>query len=284
MTLRGVHRVPAFTLIELLVVLALIALLAGFLAPALAGARETGRAAVCASNLRQLVTANATYADDHAERSAPGAADFLANRHRWFGSRATTDGPFLPGGPLTEYLGEQLRAAPGADHAALSGVRACPTFAPVLRAVHDSRAGFERGCGGYGYNNAFVGTTRRAVGAAWVVDDDRAGSPMSRFATPWAVVAFADAAFRDRVAGVVEYSFAEPPHHPAYGPTARADPSLHFRHAHRVLVGWLDGHVAGAARAMEWASGLYGTGDVGLGWFDSRLTTRHFDYEPASTR
>ncbi len=54
----------AFTLIELLVVVAVIAVLLGILLPSLAGARDAARTTVCASNLRQLVTASTTYANE----------------------------------------------------------------------------------------------------------------------------------------------------------------------------------------------------------------------------
>jgi prepilin-type N-terminal cleavage/methylation domain-containing protein/prepilin-type processing-associated H-X9-DG protein len=54
----------AFTLIELLVVVAIIALLISILLPALNGARQSARTAVCASNLHQILLSTRYYADD----------------------------------------------------------------------------------------------------------------------------------------------------------------------------------------------------------------------------
>ena len=54
-----------FTLIEVLVVVAIVAVLLGVLLPALAGARDAGRAAVCLSNLRQAHLICAQYADTY---------------------------------------------------------------------------------------------------------------------------------------------------------------------------------------------------------------------------
>lgn len=52
-----------FTLIEILVAISIIALLISILIPALAKARDAGRAAVCLSNLKQMGTAATLYAN-----------------------------------------------------------------------------------------------------------------------------------------------------------------------------------------------------------------------------
>jgi prepilin-type N-terminal cleavage/methylation domain-containing protein/prepilin-type processing-associated H-X9-DG protein len=62
-----------FTLIELLVVISIISLLMAILLPSLNKARESGRRAVCLSDLRQLTTSWSLYASDNGEKLVNGA-------------------------------------------------------------------------------------------------------------------------------------------------------------------------------------------------------------------
>ncbi len=60
-----VAKKAAFTLIELLIVIAIIAILAAMLLPALNRARESGYKSNCIGNIRQVMFGQISYADDH---------------------------------------------------------------------------------------------------------------------------------------------------------------------------------------------------------------------------
>jgi prepilin-type N-terminal cleavage/methylation domain-containing protein/prepilin-type processing-associated H-X9-DG protein len=128
-------RPRAFTLVELLVVLGIIALLLAILLPSLAGARRSGRAAVCLSNLRQMAVAANLYAIDHAG-TLPLAYDLPA-RIAWDFRRDS--GEIRPG---LLWLG----MAPGA-------VQQCPSF--------DGRTDDpDEPFTGYNYNTSHLGGFR----------------------------------------------------------------------------------------------------------------------------
>ena len=88
-------RAGAFTLIELLVVVSIVALLLAILLPSLRRAREQGKLAVCAANLRQIGTAIHAYASEHGGYIPRGpepahpfdfAANTLATNQLWMGA------------------------------------------------------------------------------------------------------------------------------------------------------------------------------------------------------
>ena len=239
--LPGTIRRAGFTLIELLVVISILALLLGILLPALGSARETGRGAVCLSNLRQLVAANSAYAQDQSGYYVPAAPDiFTSNLLRWHGGRDSKSGDvdeqtFDPArGPLVDYLGHD------------GEIRDCPSF--ENRLDHDA-PGFERGNGGYGYNHAYIGGRRDLFGT-----NPKSATHTARtddVSSPTETVMFTDAAFYQFVTGsakIIEYSFTEPPlveQFPKQQPSMWSAPSIHFRHKANTHVAWIDGHVAG---------------------------------------
>src|SRR6266436_1436450 len=78
-------RRRAFTLIELLVTIAMIAILAALLLPALTRSKDKAQAITCAGNIKQLAVAWLLYADDNVDLlvNNHGVPETLARRQTW---------------------------------------------------------------------------------------------------------------------------------------------------------------------------------------------------------
>jgi prepilin-type N-terminal cleavage/methylation domain-containing protein/prepilin-type processing-associated H-X9-DG protein len=74
MTFEGKHRIRAFTLVELLVVLAVIAILAALLLPALGKAKQRAQTTGCLNNMKQLQLCYGMYGDDNNDYLPPNEA------------------------------------------------------------------------------------------------------------------------------------------------------------------------------------------------------------------
>ena len=212
-----------FTLVELLVVLGVIALLVSLLLPALARARDAGRATVCLSNLRQMATAAHTYANASGGRLPVG----------W---HATSDA--LVAWDLTARAG---RLEPGLlwQGDAAPDIQLCPEAAGLN--LRDNWGGdLDDAYTGYNYNASFLAGASDALGDVVV--------PPAKLA--WArssseTAAFGDGQYRggankfmraprnaDARDGVIGYRFAG---------------TQGFRHSGRTNVAWLDGHASALA-------------------------------------
>lgn len=91
-----------FTLLELLVVISIVALLISLVLPAVSKARRSGRALVCAANMRQIGTLTSSYATDY--------ADMLYGLHYQRGMSRAPSG-------LTEDEATRVLAAPDDNQA-----------------------------------------------------------------------------------------------------------------------------------------------------------------------
>jgi prepilin-type N-terminal cleavage/methylation domain-containing protein/prepilin-type processing-associated H-X9-DG protein len=263
----------AFTLIELLVAVAIIALLLAILVPGLSNARRQARQAMCGSNLRQLILANASYAQssrDHYVLAAPDIHVGFGGRQRWHGVRRSpgvspnpADNLFDPmRSPLLRHLGRDVR------------LKACPDFREVVR--DGAMNAYEAGTGGYGYNHLYIGGRYdRYTGSKPRPHEVSAKTTDVRH--PAATVMFADAALLqynpDSGPFLAENSFAFPYLVVTPTPTtppARNEPSLHFRHAGRAAVAWSDGHIE--PRRMDFTRKVAPLTEAdftryGIGWF-----------------
>ncbi len=138
---RRKQNKKAFTLIELLVVVAIIAILAAMLLPALSQARERARAAVCVNNLKQLGLAFHMYLGDYDECFPPSL----------YGGSGWNDWKYVWPQMLASYLGTDM----GTGYAGwkqISISRHGFFFCPSLQKKHTQLIY----CG-YGYNNYALG-------------------------------------------------------------------------------------------------------------------------------
>ena len=251
----------AFSLVELLVVIAAIALLMSILMPALVGVRIQAKAAVCRSNIRQLILANIGYAGENNGSYVPAALDISSsNLHRWHGVRDSINEPFrATDGPLAEYLADGC-------------VKQCPEKVN-FRHGDPWDWDFEDGCGGYGYNMTYIGSR---VWECYKDENCKVTAKDFEVKHPSQTLMFADTAMAKMDDGIpyyLEYSFAEPPYFVVNGKPVTiwgyASPSIHFRHGNRANIGWADGHTD-SRRIVEFkGKNAYGveSADMGLGWF-----------------
>ena len=265
----------AFTLVELLVVIAIIALLMGVLMPALVAARAQGKAVVCRSNLRQLALANIGYAMENDGYYVPASVGFLADStgglHRWHGTRENSEELFDPlKGPLVGYLGD-------------GAVKECPERVRFVKG-QDWDTNYEQGCGGYGYNQVYIGSRLWQLG--WCDEAYEKTTQITEVRKPSETLMFADCAMANKNSNgnayIHEYSFAEPAFWLNNGKPATswgyASPSIHFRHRDKANVAWVDGRISSESRTEYNGRNGYGvkSADFAIGWFGP-LDNSQFD-------
>jgi prepilin-type processing-associated H-X9-DG protein len=198
-------------------VIAVLAVLASLLVPALSGAVSAGRSARCLSNLREMTLAARAYALEYsyfppAIRYEPGGVIVAWD---WV---TTAGGEVLSPGALWDFTDD-----PGAVHQ-------CP--------VYSGSTSFADPYTGYNYNTTHVGGESEFPSMGW--DGFRPGVRYGMCIRPAQTAVFGDGA----VAGGEANKFMRAPMNTVEEDLAKVYSGAQaFRHGHATNVGYLDGHV-----------------------------------------
>jgi prepilin-type N-terminal cleavage/methylation domain-containing protein/prepilin-type processing-associated H-X9-DG protein len=224
-----INKRCGFSLIELLVVISIVGLLAAMLVPALKQARESARAAACASNLRQMGLATQMYLDDYG-RYFTYFTTQGPNRLWYFG----LESPYSPSGaPGTRHI-DLTKAKLYPYIQSLHGVEVCPSYdyySPLWRQKFDQIT--------YGYGFNIYGLITNNV-----------GKTLADLHDPSRIICFADTAqvntFQPPASS--SHPMLEEWYYVSY--TSFGDlPDVHFRHNGFANVLFCDGHVASMGMA-----------------------------------
>ncbi|UDQ98744.1 prepilin-type N-terminal cleavage/methylation domain-containing protein [Lentisphaerota bacterium WC36G] len=267
-----ITKFQKFTLIELLVVVAIIAILAGMLLPALGSARDKAKAISCRSNLRQFYLANSMYATDHKGFYVPVAKDMMgANKERWHGISES--------GGWSNNKNFEFKDSEIAPYLGGGNIKYCRTMKGMIENI-DSMPAYERGGGGYGYNQ-MIGMRGKVDWSNFVTFKNYdTGYLSSRIKNSTEKVMFGDSGCLVDSSGNVAMgangllavnSFLQQPDqgYDVY-------PTNHFRHNDTANIAWCDGHISGEKMVD---SNIASWNKFNLGFIGTIEDNRYYDPE-----